>query len=326
VKVGLFLWARNPAPWRQDWYEVYEQTLAQARLAEELGFAAVTTTEHHFAPDGYVPAPLTLAAGIAAQTKRVEVGTWIALLPLYHPIRFAESAATVDLISHGRLFIGLGLGYRWEEYEAFGVDRSTSGKRTDEAIEILVRALSGESVSVDGDHFRLRDVSVTPCPPRRPPIFLGQPTNPGAVRRVARWGLEGFAGAPTRKLHDRYLDYCAQYGTEPNAKAQWMLFGHCAPTNEQAWAEGGRHAQWAWAVYRDWWWTYGDTRRMSAMDTDPMWVIGDPQTWIDRINGRRTIVPTSHVFVCLQQPGMDHATVVKSMELFAREVLPHVQQ
>jgi alkanesulfonate monooxygenase SsuD/methylene tetrahydromethanopterin reductase-like flavin-dependent oxidoreductase (luciferase family) len=322
MRIGIFLWARNPAPWKLDWYRVYAETLEQAQLAEELGFDSVVTTEHHFAADGYLSAPLALTAAIAARTKRVQVGTWVALLPLYHPLRFAEEAAVVNLISGGRLFLGLGLGYRWEEYEAFGIDRANSGHIVDEALEILVRGLSEDQFNFSGKFFDLRDISITPRPPNRPPIFLGQPTNPRAIQRVARWGLEGFGGAPSQELYDRYLLECARFGTSPIARAQWMLFGHCASDSEVAWQEGHRYGQWAWSQYRDWWWTYGDTRRMAPIRDDPMWVFGDGQMWLDRINSRKTVVPTSDVFICLQLPGMPHNKVMRSMELFASKVLP----
>jgi alkanesulfonate monooxygenase SsuD/methylene tetrahydromethanopterin reductase-like flavin-dependent oxidoreductase (luciferase family) len=120
IDVGIYLDMRNPPQWRRPWGEHYAAALEAVELAERLGARSVWLSEHHFFTDGYLPQPLTLAAAIAARTQRLEIGTAVLLPNLRHPIQLAEEAALVDILSGGRLQLGLGVGYRVVEHEAFG--------------------------------------------------------------------------------------------------------------------------------------------------------------------------------------------------------------
>ncbi|MCL0101957.1 LLM class flavin-dependent oxidoreductase, partial [Dehalococcoidia bacterium] len=114
---GLSYNMRNPNPFKIPFPKFYEEMIEQIVYAEQLGFDTVWLPEHHFSPDdGYNPASLTFAAAIAARTKKIKIGTWLLLLPLHHALEVAEQAAIIDIISDGRLILGLGLGYRREEY------------------------------------------------------------------------------------------------------------------------------------------------------------------------------------------------------------------
>src|SRR5216683_6335968 len=112
VKVGYQFDFRNPPGSRLSFAELYREMFRQAERAEELGFDSLWLTEHHFTDDGYLPSMIPMASALAARTQRVTIGTYVLLVPFYHPVKLAEDAAVTDVISNGRLRLGLGLGYR----------------------------------------------------------------------------------------------------------------------------------------------------------------------------------------------------------------------
>jgi len=329
MKIGVFFRIANPPPWERDWHQMYQETLEEVEFAEEMGFDFITTTEHHFSADGYSPSPLIFEAAAAARTKRVELLNFIILLPLYHPLRFAEDAAMIDIISGGRLNLAVAPGYRHEEFDGFGVPREHSGKILDEEIEILVRAFTEDKFNFDGQFFKLRDVSLQPKPYQkpRPPIATGLPTTLAAMRRTAKWGLH-FSGRPTAELYSKYLEYCKEYGTEPIAQCQTgRITGLCVEDPEKAFAENKRYGQWLWSYYRDWHWTYGRTSMLGG-DLREEFTIGDPDFWIKEIKANMGLEgpPISHYHALGQTPGIPHETMMSSIELFGSKVLPHVKE
>src|SRR5579872_2731009 len=122
MQVGLFFDLRNPPGWRVDDARLYAFTLEAIEEAERLSMHSIWVTEHHRFEDGYLPQPLTFLAAAAARTKRVRLGTAILLSALRPAIQIAEEAAIVDIISGGRLEIGLGAGYQAPEYDLFKAD------------------------------------------------------------------------------------------------------------------------------------------------------------------------------------------------------------
>ncbi len=122
MKVGLYFDLRNPHAWRQDPARLHSFTLEAIEEAERLGADSIWLSEHHLFPDDYVAAPLTFLAAAAARTSRVRLGTAVVLAPLHNAVEVAEQAAMVDLISGGRLDLGLGTGYRVPEYRLFGAE------------------------------------------------------------------------------------------------------------------------------------------------------------------------------------------------------------
>lgn len=169
--------------------DIYDATLAQAELADRLGFDHVWFTEHHFLADGYLPAFQPLAGAIAARTTSVRISTDIALLPLYHPIRLAEELAVLDHISHGRIELGIGMGYVPEEFAAFGVPLKNRVSMTEEGIEIMRRAWGDGPFSFHGKRYQIDDVDVHPKPvqPGGPPLWIAAMSTAGALR-AARFG------------------------------------------------------------------------------------------------------------------------------------------
>src|SRR5581483_3104022 len=112
VRIGLYLDLRNPPAWRCPWPVHYARSLEWIEEAERRGAGSIWLSEHHFFEDGYLPQPLTFAAAVAARTRRVHIGTAVYLAALRPAVQVAEEAAVVDLLSGGRLELGLGAGYR----------------------------------------------------------------------------------------------------------------------------------------------------------------------------------------------------------------------
>ncbi|OUZ10134.1 hypothetical protein BHE97_08750 [Aeromicrobium sp. PE09-221] len=180
---GMVTAQRHPDDPRTD-TEIYADTIDLCAYAEDLGFDAVWLSEHHFVDDGYMPSLLPVAAAVAMRTSRVRIGTGIMVAPLHDPLRLAEDAATVDLLSAGRLVLGIGAGYRDEEFAGFGKPKERLGAALDRTLDVLRDAWGPGVVEAD-EH--TAPVSVTPKPhrPGGPPIWIGARTS-GGIRRTAR--------------------------------------------------------------------------------------------------------------------------------------------
>ena len=175
MRIGIYLDLRNPPEWRRPWPDFYRQSLDLAGQAEEWGADSVWLSEHHFFEDGYLPQPLTFAAAVAARTRRIRIGTAVVLAPLRLAVQIAEEAVVVDQISNGRLDLGLGAGYAYDEFEAYR-------RRPVQAVHHH-RPASAGSAGAAG-----RRCKVTPPPVQSPfPIWLGY-NGPQGARRAGRLG------------------------------------------------------------------------------------------------------------------------------------------
>ncbi len=156
--------------WPHDWSheQVYAYELELIQYAEELGFDGVWIAEHHFRDYGIVPSIMPFAAFVAARTANVKIGSGVVVLPFQHPLRIAEEAAEVDILSGGRLMFGFGRGYQGIEFAGFGVPLADSRARTDEALEILKLAWTQDRVTYDGKFHKVDNVQVLPKPLQKP--------------------------------------------------------------------------------------------------------------------------------------------------------------
>jgi probable F420-dependent oxidoreductase len=169
-----------------------------ARRAEHLGFDSVWVSDHFFysfARYGADPAPiaslepLTTLAGVAAVTDRVRLGTFVLCAAFRHPALLAKAATSIDLVSGGRLDLGLGAGWLAEEFEAFGYRFGSAGERfavLEEAVEVLEQLFGGEAVTYDGPTVTLREAVLRPAPDRPPPLWVGGKGGPRLLRLAAR--------------------------------------------------------------------------------------------------------------------------------------------
>src|SRR5262247_816673 len=179
----------------------FEDTIQECERAEAAGFDSVWLGEHHNNPLLY-PRPLLGLAAIASRTRRLRLGTGVLLLPLYRPLDVAEEGAIVDVISNGRLILGVGAGYAPEEFEAFDVSMKERASRMDEAVPLIQRLWTEERVTHEGRHYRMTNATVAPRPVQRPrpPIWFAGWVEP-AIRRAARMG-DGWLGGPSARLDE----------------------------------------------------------------------------------------------------------------------------
>src|SRR5688500_212275 len=148
MDTGIFLLLQSPST--QPSQEIFARGLEQAQAAESLGFRNAWLAEHHFSTYGYLSRPLQLATFIAAKTTKLRVGTAVVVLPIHHPLVVAEEIATLDLLSGGRVDIGLGRGYQRYEFERLGLQLDSGGQRWDESIDILMKAFEGKPFTYEG--------------------------------------------------------------------------------------------------------------------------------------------------------------------------------
>ena len=217
--LGFGLLSAQLRPGETDWTRTYDETVRLAVEAERLGFTSVWTTEHHFVDDGYMPSLLVVGAALAQATSRIELGTGVILAPMHHPLRLAEDAATVQLLSHGRLALGLGLG--WSERRVRGSRSRHAPSRRGDGRDPPDPAPGVDAASRsrhEGDVYDLPTVGVRPDPSTRIPVLVGGGAEP-AIRRAARLADGIFANAPVEKFVEMVgwvLDECERIGRDPS--------------------------------------------------------------------------------------------------------------
>jgi len=168
----------------------FDSYVSDAKRAEDLGFDSFGAPEHHFMYDSFMPAPLQALAAAAAATSRIRLQTGAMLLPLYDPLEAAEQAATLDVLSGGRVTLGLGMGYRPLEFDGLGTEKRTRGARLVEAMQIIELATSREEFSFEGKHYRYDGVRLSPRSVQRPiPMWFCGGTSAAAARRAGEAGF-----------------------------------------------------------------------------------------------------------------------------------------
>jgi alkanesulfonate monooxygenase SsuD/methylene tetrahydromethanopterin reductase-like flavin-dependent oxidoreductase (luciferase family) len=226
----------------QSFGDVYDYHLELVELAEELGFDGVRLAEHHFRDYGVVPNLFTMLANLAARTERIRLGTGIVVLPLHDPIHVAEEAAQVDVLSGGRLELGIGRGYQSFEFEGFGIDLAEARDRFNESLEIILGLWTNESFGYEGKFYRTgTEVSLVPRPLQEPypPIHVAA-VSPETVTMYAERGLPILAD-PAAQFHkvaraaETWTTTAAAAGHDTTAAELVVARSvYVAPTLEQA--------------------------------------------------------------------------------------------
>lgn len=319
--------------------DVTESVMSRATLLDELGFDIGMVGHHRFV-SGNPSAVFTLLAAVAARTERIMLGPGVLVLPAYHPLDIAEQIATLDQVSGGRAFLGVGAGYRAPEISATGRDPGDRGSLMTEALEVLSAVWSNESASYHGKHFHFDDVTVEPRPVQQghPLVIVGTKANVGA-RRAGRLA-DGILGGLVQTV-DEYqptIDTYAQTAQANDRTARlWLQRSVCIADNraelEDTWLPGfleNRRGKLA----------LGPGLASSAVDyailegrtptleeaSEGIAIIGTADQVIRQIRGLQERVEIDALVVNHHWATGDSARIEHQVRRFAEEVLPAFRQ
>ena len=308
---------------------VYESALACAVAAEEQGYDWINVTEHHVAADGYLPALFVLLAAMAARTERIRLSTGMLILTLHNPLRIAEEAAVLDIISGGRLTLGVAAGYREVEFEAMQVDFRTRGKRFVESLELMRLAWTGEPFTFTGEIFDLPELVVRPVPVQRPgiPLWLGGTTEV-ALRRVVRRGAPVFPGATDEiavvaqrmASYDRLREAIAP--THPVGPRELVLprLAVVADSTEEARRRALPGIRAMLQTYQSWGLPVDFTQMLSNWDLlDDLVIAGDPDHCRACVE-RYASLGLTDLLLQFAMPTLEPAVIAESQARFMAEV------
>ena len=322
---------RNPVQWHQPPADLYAQILEFISWTESLGFEEAWVPEHHGADDAYMPSPLVTLAAIAARTKTIKLGSAVALAPLYHPVRFAEDCAVLDILSNGRLEIGVAIGYLRREAEAYGVDFTSRGRRTDEFLEVVRRLWAGETFSYEGQFFNLKNASITPKPVSgRIPLYMGG-FNDKALDRIAKYG-DGYFG--NMDVVEPYLEKLRAHGKDASAARIRIqgIFVVVAHDPQKAMHELAPYFHHVNNTYGQWLnedrtsTGFGDSAVLKPMTLEAFKAGGilsilTPAAAIEMFHKMRSQAAVEH-FMMMLPPGLPPRKFVEYAEVFATDVMP----
>jgi alkanesulfonate monooxygenase SsuD/methylene tetrahydromethanopterin reductase-like flavin-dependent oxidoreductase (luciferase family) len=335
MKFGVMFDFRNPAQWRRPNPALYRAHLDEIARLDELGYDNIWLTEHHFVEDGYNPSVLPIAAAIAVRTSRIRIGTFVLLLPFHDPVRVAEDAIAVDVLSNGRFDLGVGQGYRAEEFAALNIPRAERSSRLNEGIDLIHRLFTQREVSFAGKYHRTTAITLYPRPvqPGGPPIWIGCRT-PKATERAARMGFHLLAtlgpdpAIPYRAALERFGR------SAPAFKIAQLRVVHVAANADQAWNETAAHLHYMMTHYGQWlaeandaegdktvWQISSPTQLRDSPIAEGL-MIGTPDQVARKLARFHAEYSCTHFIMASQLPGMASEAVTRSFELFAREVMP----
>jgi alkanesulfonate monooxygenase SsuD/methylene tetrahydromethanopterin reductase-like flavin-dependent oxidoreductase (luciferase family) len=353
MKVGSYFFIQSP-PGRSS-SEIIRDEVDQMVLTEELGFDSVWLTEHHYADYGLSSAPSVLLSTLAARTERVKLGMAVYVLPFHHPIRLAEETAMIDILSGGRLTVGIGRGNRPLEFSGHGVSLADSRSRTEEGVDVMLQAWTQDRVNYEGQHWHFDNIPVYPKPLTQPhPPIAVAATSEESVRWTAKMGFQllnsGLTTPLETTLKQREL-YASALGETQSPEvaadllSRWAVTKHMyiAPTDEEARRDAEPAERWyadAFArslsaegvkglpesAYQD---AARIQQRLSAINFDELadgpLLIGSPETVARKVAELQS-KGVGELIMWMNFGGLDPAKVRRSMRLFASEVLPEVRR
>jgi alkanesulfonate monooxygenase SsuD/methylene tetrahydromethanopterin reductase-like flavin-dependent oxidoreductase (luciferase family) len=343
MRFGTFSY-NQARPWVVE-RQAFEELLAQIELTEQMGFDEAWFAEHHHSDYGMLSSPNLIIATLARRTERLRMGNLVSVLPLYDPMRFAEECAILDILTNGRLNVGLGRGVPKDDMK-HRLDRETAQARFDEGLEILARAWTGETFTYSGKAWSYQDISCRPQPLQKPhpPIYYGA-TSPESPAMVARrgWNL-ALSRQPIANCAKAIASYRAERATLGNpaggGNAIMVRDVYVAESDERAWKESIPELARFWQLAAENFWR-GDS--LSAEDLTKLteryvyfpggltlkrldeWgtsLIGSPETVIKKARAMIETARPDCLVGMFSFGGLSHQQVMRSIELFGAEVMP----
>ena len=340
MKFGAFFLLQSPVV--EPTKLIFDRALDQMAYAEELGFDSVWLAEHHFSNYGFSPNPLLLAVKAAQVTRRIRIGTAVLVLPLWHPVRLAEDIAMADILTEGRLEVGIGRGYQIHEFDAFGTDLDESRPLYEESVDVLLKAFSRKSFSYSSSHYSIPEMAVYPKVVQKPhpPIWVAAQA-PDSVKSTGNHGFNLFtsgAGRPIEMLAtvgQTFWESAKMAGhniREMEFAVQNQIY--ITDTNEEAY-KAAEHHRWQYRMANH---LRNGTLKIEngvaypdpVKDEPPLadfvtgrTLSGTPGKVIPMIERYRDEVGITQLNCSFSVGSLEHDKVKKSMRLFAEHVMPH---
>ncbi|MBI1884715.1 MAG: LLM class flavin-dependent oxidoreductase [Chloroflexi bacterium] len=320
--------------------------------AEEFGFDSIWPAEHHFSEYGYCASPAVTLAALAVKTQRVRLGSGVVVLPLNHPVRVAEDYAILDLLSGGRVDLGVGRGYQPHEFVGYGVDQTRSREMFRESIEVIQRAWTQERFDYEGEFYRIHDLAVRPKPLQKPhpPVWMAS-LSPETFQLCGRYGFNlmcapvfGFNVNTGAAQIEQYREALRQNGRDPGRhEIAGLVMTYVAETTQKALADFRDSVMWYFHTFTKYiappkgqpavksYEFYTAARDyLAALDWDTVVdagavVCGSPDQVTERIAEIHEKCGITHYLAWTRIGGLAHAKVLKSMELMCAKVIPQLR-
>lgn len=330
VQIGLYLTNQHPSG--ADMVEALQGQIRLLHHARDQGWDSAWAG-HHFLPTMPMTQPVPFLARLATEAGEMRVGLGILLLALANPVDVAETFASMDVVTGGRFTLGVGLGYRDVEYDAFGIPRNERVRRFEENLRLVEALWSGEPVSADLPWCRLDEakLEILPVQRPRPPLWMAA-NNDGAVERAARladtWIINPHATTATiaRQL-ELFGRVREELGKPPLQELPALREVVCGPTRERALEMARPHLTAKYDAYRAW----GQDDALPEDETFDLsfeqlvagrFVIGTPDDCIRELLEWRDRLGVNHFVFRTFWSGMPLETALESMDLLSREVVP----
>ena len=309
----------------------YREALEEVIRAEDLGFDSVWMEEHHSVTNHYWPSPLPVLAGFATRTSRLVLGTDIIVAAFHHPVRLAEDIAMLDVISNGRLVLGIAIGYKPDEFALYGVALEKRGARFEEQLAIMKGLWTQERIQFNGTYYTLEGrLEPKPVQKPHPPVWVGG-WGDITLRRAAtladNW-IPGPTADLTRLLAGKKQFLERRRAAGLAAPTEWPLTRDViiADTDQRARELAEEHIMVAYRREYAGGWRHPFIDASVATDLDKLmedrFIIGGPEQCVRLLRRFVEQYGMTHLICRMFFPGMPHAHIMRGLELLAREVMP----